>query len=330
MTKKLLNLITGSFALICSVSLAQPTLTATGINSVIGETFTLNGSAYVSPGNAGANQTWNLAAMSGSSAGLTTVVDPTSTVSGASFPNANVAWDNPAGYTVSYYKTSATAFQNYGMDYGGTIMPYSDPEDFLRFPCTYISSFNDNWAVQFDNGYIFYRTGTTTVTADGYGTLITPIATYTNVMRVHFVQVYQDSADVGGPYIITYNNDEYMWYKEGVHVPISTVYTLTYSGGSPITGGSFVTGNVGIDNSFDLISSVNLFPNPASDYIVIENTSPNSDGLITINSIQGQLLIQQSLLKPKTEINISELAKGDYVVRVKTEKGIVMKTFIKE
>jgi hypothetical protein len=274
MTKKLLNLISGSLFLMCSASIAQPTLTATGINPVIGESFTLNNStASISPGSAGASQTWDLSSMSGTSGGLTNVVDPSTTPNGTSFPGSNIAWSNSTGGSVSYYKTSATALQLYGMIAGTTLMPYSNPEDFLHFPFAYTNTYSDPWAVQFlSGGYTFYRTGTTTVTADSYGTLITPNGTYSNVMRVHFVQDYQDSAYIGTPYIITYYNDEYMWYKEGTHVQIAVVYNLTSSGGGPYTGGSYVTGNVGIDNSMDFISSSNLFPNPASDIVTIDFT----------------------------------------------------------
>lgn len=314
---------TGSLVLMCSVSLAQPTLTATGINPVIGESFTFNGSTYVSPGSAGASQTWNLASMSGTPGELTTVVAPSSTPNGTSFPGSNIAWSTPTS-GVSYFKTSVTALQYYGgVSGGGTVMPYSNPEDFLHFPCTFTNTFSDTWATQFLSGaYTFYRTGTTTVTADGYGTLITPTTTYTDVMRVHFVQVYQDSAYIGGPYIITYNNDEYMWYKEGAHVQIAAVYTLTTSAGGPYTGGLYVTGSVGIDNSSDFISSSNLFPNPASDKVTVDFTLTENQKVDVrlFNAVGEQVEINQNADGIQGEntmqLDIANLAEGIYFAQI--------------
>ncbi len=292
MTKKILNLVVGSFVMICAVSNAQPTLTATGINPVIGESYTLSSSAYVSPGNAGANQTWNLSSMSGTSQGLTTAVAPSSTPNGTSFPNSNIALSNSTSGSVSYLKTSSVSMQLYGTKAGTTLMIYSNPEDLLHFPFTFSNTYSDYWAEQFQSsGYTFYRSGTSTVTADSYGTLITPNGTYSNVVRVHYVQVYQDSVYIGSPSIITYNNDEYMWYKEGTHVQIATLFTLTSSSGGPFTGGSYVMGNVGIDNSSDFISASNLFPVPASDKVTIDFTLKENQKVVVrlFNAIGQQV-----------------------------------------
>jgi hypothetical protein len=326
MNKKLLFLMSGCLTLMYSALFAQPILTATGTNPVIGESFTMNVSPYVNPGNSGTNQTWDLSSMSGTG-GLTTVVTPASTTNGASFPASNIAWSNSSNPYISYFKTSSTALQNYGT-FSSTIMSYSNPEDMLHFPFSYTNTFSDTWATQFvSGGYTFYRKGTTTVTADGYGTLITPSTSYTNVMRVHFVQVYQDSSFTGTPYIITYNNNEYMWYKEGAHVQIATVYTLTSSAGGPYTGATYVSGDVGINNLTDIISAFNLFPNPTSDFINIE-TQQKSE--IEILNIAGQLIKSITANENTTSMDISDFAKGMYFVKVKTEKGIAVKKFIKE
>ncbi len=52
--------------------------------------------------------------------------------------------------------------------------------------------------------------------------------------------------------------------------------------------------------------------------------------MISIYNVQGQLLIQQPMLHTKTNIDISQLAKGLYVVEVKMGKGIRLEKFVKE
>jgi len=80
------------------------------------------------------------------------------------------------------------------------------------------------------------------------------------------------------------------------------------------------------------INNFILYPNPANDKIIIENISLNSnqDEMISIYNMQGQLVLQQPVQQQKTEINISEFRSGMYFVNVKTEKGMVIKKFVKE
>ncbi len=320
----LLNLIAAGLVIISFVSMAQPTLTATGINAVIGETYTYtsNTNSTISPGNAGANQTWDLSAMTGTPAGQTTVVTPSSTTYGSSFPNANVAMSTPS-QGVTYYKTSSTALQNYGMTVSGVVIPFSNPEDFLHFPFSYNNTYTDTWAGQFQNvGSTFYRRGTTTVTADGYGTLITPIGTYTNVMRVHFVQDYQDSVYSGAPYIFTYYNDEYLWYKNGVHYQLAAVYTFTTSQSGTSHGSSYVSSSVGVEDVSGIIHSSSIFPNPATDKVTLNFTlteNKNVD-IQLFNSIGQQEMISQNANcfqgENTLQLDVSILPEGIYFVKI--------------
>jgi hypothetical protein len=336
MKKKLLNLMAGSFVLICSVSIAQPTLTATGINPVLGDNLTYFNGNYVGPGPSGANQTWNLSTISGTSGGLTTIVTPASTTNGSSFTTSSVAAENTSSGTNNYYKTSAIALQNSGIDAGGIVITYSDFEDYLRFPVSYTNSFTDTWAATFFSGTQFWRTGNTTATADSYGTLITPNGTYTNVMRVHFVQIYQDSAYFGTPFITTYNNDQYFWYKEGVHLPIAGVYTLTSSSGGPYTGGFYnSTVVVGINEVSNHITSSNVFPNPAVDLITInfELTENKKVTIQLFNSLGQEMEINQSTNGSKglnsIQLNIATLPEGIYFAQLLLEGNTaVTKQFV--
>jgi hypothetical protein len=144
---------------------------------------------------------------------------------------------------------------------------YTDPEDLLHYPFSFNNTYTDTWATSFGGGGdTWYRKGKTTVTADGYGTLITPVSTYNNVMRVHFVQIYSDSIDLCGfPYKITYNNDEYFWYKDGCPTPIAAIYNLTSSGSNPVKGSVYLSTPLGTNDLNDIITSYNVSPNPAID-----------------------------------------------------------------
>lgn len=290
--------------------IAQPTLTSSGINPVIGDVITTHGAQYVAPGNAGANQTWNLGFTSTGSS-VTTGVAPSSTPYSSSFPTANVSFGT-SPYV--YYKTPSTAWQMNGVVNGaGTVIAYSDLEDMLRFPTAYNSSYTDTWSATFVQAtYTYYRTGSTTVTADGWGTLTTPAGTFANVMRVHFVQTYQDSTYIQNmPFVITYQNDQYMWYLNGNHYPVASVYTLTAASSTSQAG--YYLDNVvsGIDES-QALSSLSLYPNPATDQLNLSYTLADSrEVVVSVFNADGSLVREMKQGQSAEGENIQRIFVGD-------------------
>jgi len=76
-------------------------------------------------------------------------------------------------------------------------------------------------------------------------------------------------------------------------------------------------------NEFDVF----IFPNPANDNLTIETPQKSS---IEIINIQGQLIKTLTSSGNKTNIDVSALPCGVYIVEVKTEKGMAVKKFVKE
>lgn len=77
----------------------------------------------------------------------------------------------------------------------------------------------------------------------------------------------------------------------------------------------------------------NIYPNPVKDYFNIEFS--NSKGIneqisISVYNIQGQLLLQQTIKQAITEIDVTMLAKGVYIVKVENSTSITFKKIIKE
>ena len=75
-----------------------------------------------------------------------------------------------------------------------------------------------------------------------------------------------------------------------------------------------------------------IYPNPSSDKIMVENISSDREAVFSIYNIQGQLLFQKLLQQQKTEINVSDFARGMYVVKIQSPSmpGAEMKKIIKE
>jgi|SRR6218665_460535 len=325
MKKQLLNIFSFSFVMLGSAALAQPTLTATGCNPVLGDGQTFTSTAYFAPGSAGAGQTWNFGSLTGTTGTPATVVTVASTPYAATFSGTSNIAINQGGGNYSFQKTSSTAYQNYGTVAGGTVINYSNPEDYVHYPFTYNNSFVDYWAATFTSGgYNFFRRGHTTVTADAYGTLTTPMGTFSNVTRVHFVQDYQDSTNIGVPYVITYLNDEYFWYVNGTHAQLAATYTFTSSAsGTPTTGGFYLSAvTASVNENSEFVSSLNLFPNPATNNITIDlNLTENKSVTTTLYNAVGQQVQTAVTTEGTTGSNIvafdiSELPQGIYFAQI--------------
>jgi hypothetical protein len=74
---------------------------------------------------------------------------------------------------------------------------------------------------------------------------------------------------------------------------------------------------------------LNLYPNPASQKVTI-NTGMTDHPAISIYNLQGQLLMQQQVQQGKTDIDISELAKGVYIVKLYSNARVEAGKIIKE
>lgn len=70
---------------------------------------------------------------------------------------------------------------------------------------------------------------------------------------------------------------------------------------------------------FDAASSISVFPNPTSRFVIIQMVEVSSDGFAQVYNAFGQLMMEKSLIAGthRTELDISDFPKGNYIVRVK-------------
>jgi len=70
-----------------------------------------------------------------------------------------------------------------------------------------------------------------------------------------------------------------------------------------------------------------LYPTLAKDFIIIE-TDGSAQNSIQIYDITGKMILSQSLLQPKQNIDTSNLLRGMYLARIVTESGVNVKRFL--
>lgn len=84
-----------------------------------------------------------------------------------------------------------------------------------------------------------------------------------------------------------------------------------------------ITGIQNIDNN---TSDILFYPNPVKDIISITLVDKAK---VEILSIEGQIIKTINATEKQTTIDVADLSNGIYIIRAKTDKGIVVKKFIK-
>jgi hypothetical protein len=104
---------------------------------------------------------------------------------------------------------------------------------------------------------------------------------------------------------------------------------------SPNAGNSTVTfhymgASTGVDETSEE-NELHIFPNPASEKLIIENGKLKIEKVEILNVIGKNVFqCQLSIVNYQLPIDVSQLSSGIYIVRVKTDKGIRTAKFVKE
>jgi hypothetical protein len=72
-----------------------------------------------------------------------------------------------------------------------------------------------------------------------------------------------------------------------------------------------------------------VYPNPATDKITIEIAEGQAPSQLSIMNLNGEEVLTRSLIKPKTQIDISNLPSGIYFVRLTNVRTVEIGKFIK-
>lgn len=307
-------------------SFAQPVLTAANTNFIIGDSFTfITDTAFQPIPNGGPNQTWNFANMQNTSSITQNYISSV----GSIFPLSNIV-ANGSGEQL-FYTQNASEQNTVGANItAGVIHTYTNPLKNLMYPFQYNNNFTDSFSAFYTNGQTFYRKGTTSSLADGYGTIILPNGTYSNVLRVKTTQVYSDSV-VGIGIMFSFNTVYYAYYLPNFHMPIFNSTTITGDMmGTPVISfksnsyvGNIVT-SVKDYNNNDL-ANIEIFPNPTSRKLnvhFVENKYENvSFSLTDLKGSNFQINTLQNGSNYSLEAN--NIPSGIYQLTIISNKEII-------
>ena len=321
MNKNLLVIFTVIASAFINPLQAQPTITAASFTPQPGENFLVHLFPYQAAGIGGAGLTWDFSGVAASGTANMNHVDPASTPSAASFPDATVSISQGGAY--SYFEGNSGGWYYDGVVASGNLIPYSDAEKLMDFPFTYTDTYSDNFGATFTAGVTITRSGTVNVTADAYGTLMLPYGTINNVIRVKVIESYTDSYTVTVPVTLTYAATNYYWYKADTHYPVLSISSLDqdgtlYQGATYLDQAHISAVEENIANAINL----NIFPNPSSNISTVSFDLVQSEKvMLSIYNSVGELVevIEQNQLgagNHRYTINTANYAAGLYTLKV--------------
>lgn len=322
-----------SAALLLSIgtAIAQPVITENTHLPQAGNSYTCYSRTVAPiPGNSGANEHWNFTTLSASH---TSQLDY---LPCASVPNCGiVAGANLASTqfgTSLFYNAGVGMTQIVGEYEGNTLIRYSDPKEFTRFPMAFGTSYADSYKAQLETGTItLIRKGNINLRADAYGTLLLPAGTFTDVLRVHRIQNYSDR-DLQGNINFNHVEESYTWYSAQHREPllvISTHHTngqlvgelLQYTGQMPLTVGQLNASRI----------QLGIYPNPAREAVTASfELDNNTDLSINLLDITGREVIAgetRSYTKGtnKQTLTTGHLPAGVYLLQLRSGQSTIHK-----
>lgn len=142
----------------------------------------------------------------------------------------------------------------------------------------------------------------------GYSTTTNDVASFTWLYAITTSATSAENAffqiPAGAKYVAINYTSEYMYY-----LYVDNFELVEYTG----------IDEVSMENT------TMVYPNPAKD--VINVTAASNINSIEVYSITGQLLISENGNDMQSQINVSELANGIYMMKISTEDGVINKKF---
>lgn len=130
------------------------------------------------------------------------------------------------------------------------------------------------------------------------------------------------------------NNDQYFWYKEGIHFPLASTYNFTSSSSAPTSGGFYTNLSVGIKENLLLSNDILITPNPVTEKAIITFSLKKSSNvslsiLNTIGEEVGSRYTYQNLMgRQSLTLDLDNLSKGIYFVKIQAEGEIATEKII--
>lgn len=328
-----------SFLSVMSVISLNAQLTQANQAPSPGDTYSMYRCDSVGPGNAGTGQLWDFSTVITHSS----IVNNYSSIAGTytDYPGASIAVFS-SSIDVSYYHSDVNSLQYFGGNFGvGTGITavagnakYTSAAIRMAYPMSFnttsTSAISGTINVSAPLAATGSFTGTSSVIADGTGTLILPGSgnTFANTLRVKSSQAFTFTTSIANG---TVQQEYYEYYVQGFKFPMFTISTATAN--TPL--GSTTQTIVLRDKSPGLTSiqkqsiengvTVNVYPNPAATSVNFSTTSSEAK-FVSVFDITGKLIAKLNLEDGKVKFDVSGLQQGLYLYTLSDSDHKTLKT----
>lgn len=318
---------------------AQIVLTADEVVDIGDTVFTGMDTVLYAPGPSGSNVSWDFSELKAIEVEVLAFLNPEGTPKDSVFTESNLVAknENDEFFYVEKTSTSINIHGFYG-DCDGTpcTVKFDEPDLFIKFPLGIQDSFefsNKNLVFASSDSPLpgtdsikLYRKTHKIVTADANGNVTTPLGTF-DALRVKEFLIETDSSVVrlGGVwsnFMVEHDTSFiYSWWAGKKHLAWPLVeISLRYGDeeGSAQWLMQFTSEPSFVRNLTNQFSSVQIFPNPATDLmqIRIKDDLLSETYLVRVFDLQGREVLSDKLHANFTRLNISQLLSGIYFLSI--------------
>ena len=325
-------------------SMSQPVLSVEDIAPALGETYTqaLAQGEEADVPMPGAAQSWDFSEYTTPMFQFNfEAILPSEVPGGPSVPGADLVLKAETGFggdNYGYYEVGSSEvgiIHSYNSQFGST--EYTDPDEFGGFPWSYESSYSGTYrSEQSVSGITTVDSAEYTIDYIGYGTLTTAAGTFQNVALLRrsgenvSTTVFMGTAMESSSYDI----EDYIWYKPGIHYALAQVSVDTEEGMT--TYGVSWLANPNSTSSIagnDFMSSLKLYPVPARSQLQLNGISGMRSNLTyKVYDITGRMVLNGNLPSQtgNASVDVSGLRTGSYVLVIMNDEGRTARRFSKE
>ncbi len=286
----------------------------------------------IAPGSAGQGQTWNFAGATSDSSYTETNLAPMDAAGGSNFPIASYGTQVSDTTGTTFFAASNLSLQVIGSYIGNNqvsfVSTYNEPQTVMQFPASFNSAFVDSFHINTTTPFISQIYGINDVRVDGSGTLTTPTGTYSNVLRVKSINIYQlgftfpplpGTATSG-------TTTSYLWVSPDYPGYMLMNYSINVEGTTSDTTITYSENPVGIQNVAN--QTLQISPNPANSFVTVGFPSGAELNRVEVLDLSGRVVALETVNGKSNRLTIStsSFTNGLYVVRAVDTKGSVVTT----
>lgn len=266
---------------------------------------------YTSPGQDGANRTWDFSTLSFNDSVKLLFFG---NVSGSPFPDADVVRVETNGRQVFYQHTSAGVYELGTIETTSDTITSSNSKMIMQLPFTYTNTFMDSFQVS--GGLAGSASGLITGVGDAFGQLILPNATYPNTIRVKIVDSMSGSVS-GSP--VTIIATRHAWFDDTHASPLLLLdsTSITTIAGTTSNKQAFYLRSESLNIGNAPVKELKISGAITGNRIIINDLPDNDHSYAAqLYDVSGKLLLNQTFQADKSHTlhTNTELVSGLYLL----------------